>query len=152
MFFGFIHTLVMRKIKKSQKIFVSKKLITLRELSHLQIWKIKVMKMFLVGIRKILQQNGKEITAPQNWKWLNFSHLCHLRWLMFLYFFSKKNEKTKSPAHGAYCIPCVAWYVQDNFACSSPLAAFSQRGHLGGSHKFFHPTVGQTVQSVLTAR
>ena len=147
MFFGFLHTLVLRMIKKSQKDFVSKKLITLRELSHLQIWKIKVMKMCVLWA----SEKWQKITATQNWKWLNFSHLCHLRWLIFLYFFEKK-KKTKSPAHGACCIPCVAWYVQDNFACSSPLAAFSQRGHLGGSHKFFHPTVGQTVQSVLTAR
>ena len=87
--------------RSHKKIFVSKKLITLRELSHLQIWKIKVMKMFVVGIRKILQQNGKEITAPQNWKWLNFSHLCHLRWLIFLYFFE---ERRKNKVTSPWCI------------------------------------------------
>ena len=152
MFFGFLHILVKRKIKKSQKDFCELEINYVTRIESSSNIEDQSDEDVCYGHqKKFYNKMAKKEQHPKigNGSISVIFATCS-DWSFFI--FSKKRKKTKSPAHGAYCIPCVAWYVQDNFACSSPIAAFSQRGHLGGSHKFFHPTVGQTVQSVLTAR
>ena len=75
MFFGFLHTLVMRKIKKSQKDFCEQEINYVTRIeSSSNMENQSDEDVCFVGIRKM----AKKITATQNWKWLNFSHLCHL--------------------------------------------------------------------------
>ena len=152
MFFGFLHTLVMRKIKKSQKDFCEQEINYVTRIESSSNMEDQSDEDVCCGHQKNSTTKWQRNNSTPKLEMAQFQSSLPPAVIDLSLFFRRKEEKTKSPAHGAYCIPCVAWYVQDNFACSSPLAAFSQRGHLGGSHKFFHPTVGQTVQSVLTAR